>query len=91
MSTLNPTRKVSRRHELREDTVVTFYARALGYFENNRNTVYGILGGIVLVVLLLFVFSWNKSSKNAKALSEMAFAVQRYEAGDFQASLDGDA
>jgi len=91
MSTLNPTRKVSRRHELREDTVVTFYARALGYFENNRNTVYGILGGIVLVVLLLFAFSWNKSSKNAKALSEMAFAVQRYEAGDFQASLDGDA
>ena len=91
MSTLNPTRKVSRRHELREDTVVTFYARALGYFENNRNTVYGILGGIVLVVLLIFVYSWNKSSKNAQALTEMAYAVQKYEAGEYQASLDGDA
>jgi len=91
MSTLNPTRKVSRRHELREDTVVTFYARALGYFENNRNTVYGALAGIVVVVLIVFAFNWNSTKKNAQALSEMTVAVQRYEAGDYQASLDGDA
>jgi len=91
MSTLNPTRKVSRRHELREDTVVTFYARALGYFENNRNTVFGVAGGIVLIVLAFLGYSWMQSSNNDKALSQMAVAVQKYEAGEFQASLDGDA
>jgi len=91
MSTLNPTRKVSRRHELREDTVVTFYARALGYFENNRNTVFGVAGGIVLIVLALLGYSWMQSNNNEKALSQMAVAVQKYEAGEFQASLDGDA
>jgi tetratricopeptide (TPR) repeat protein len=90
MSTLNPTRKVSRRHELREDTVVTFYARSLGYFENNRNTVYAMLAGIVLVVAAIMGFAWMKASNNEKALSEMSTAVQRYEAGEYQASLDGD-
>jgi len=90
MSTLNTTRKVSRRHELREDTVVTFYARALGYFENNRNTVFAILGGILLVVASIMGYSWMKSNNNTKALAEMAVAVQKYEAGDYQASLDGD-
>lgn len=90
MSTLNPTRKVSRRHELREDTVVTFYARVLGYFENNRNTVYAAAGTIVAVVVLILAFSWNQSRNNERALSEMAVAVQRYEAGNFQAALDGD-
>jgi tetratricopeptide (TPR) repeat protein len=91
MSTLNPTRKVSRRHELREDTVVTFYARALGYFENNRNIVLGALGVIIFVVLAFVTFAWNQTNKNEKALSEMAIAVQKYEAGEYQAALDGDA
>lgn len=91
MSTLNPTRKVSRKHELREDTVVTFYARALGYFENNRNTVYSVAAGIVFVVLAFLGYAWMQSNNNQKALSQMAIAVQKYEAGEFQASLDGDA
>ena len=91
MSTLNPTRKVSRRHELREDKVVTAYARALGIFENNRNMVLGIAGGIVLVVALILGYAWNQGRQNETALTEMATAVQRYETGEFQAALDGDA
>ena len=90
MSTLNPTRKVSRRHELREDTVITFYARAIDFFENNRNLVYGILGGIVLVAALIVGWNWNQANRNETALSEMAEAVRQYEAGSYQASLDGD-
>lgn len=90
MSTLKPTRKVSRRHELREDTVVTFYARALDVMENQRNVVYGALGVIALVVVFILGMGWYTSNQNDKALAEMAFAVSRYEAGAFQASLDGD-
>lgn len=91
MSTLNPTRKVSRKRELREDTVITFYARALGYFENNRNVVFSTLAGIVVLVAVIMGMSWMNATNNAKALTEMAVAVQKFEAGEFQASLDGDA
>ena len=62
MSTLNPTRKVSRRHELREDTVVTAYARALGYFENNRSVVFGAAAVILLIATLIVGLSWNPFS-----------------------------
>lgn len=90
MSTLKPTRKVSRRHELREDKVVTLYARAFDLYENQRNLVYGIVGGIVLIVLVFVGLAWNSSVRNERALSEMAFAVDRYEDGAFRAALDGD-
>ena len=91
MSTLNPTRKVSRRQELREDTVVTFYARALDILENHRQTVIYAVAGVVVAVLLALAWSWNQGNRNEQALSEMADAVRLYEAGSWQAALDGDA
>jgi len=90
MSTLNPTRKVSRRQELRQDTVVTFYARALGFYENNQNLVYGIGAGLILLVLVIVGWNWNQANRNDTALAEMAEAVRLYEAGSYQAALDGD-
>ena len=90
MSTLNPTRKVSRRQELRQDTVVTFYARALDVFENNRQAVYGVVGGILAVVVLVLGWNYYQDSRNDAALADMAEAVRMYEAGSWQAALDGD-
>jgi len=90
MSTLNPTRKVSRRQELREDTVVTMYARALNILENNRQAVIGVAAGIIAVVVLVLAWNWYQGNRNEQALSEMAEAVRMYEAGSWQAALDGN-
>lgn len=90
MSTLTPTRKVSRRHELREDKVVTFYTRVLGFIENNRNLVYGLLIGAVVIVALFFGYSYMQSNRNSEALALMSTAVAKYEAGEYDAALDGD-
>ena len=90
MSTLTPTRKVSRRHELREDKVITFTARILGYIEENRTKAYAIFGGIILIVASGLYYSYNQSAKNTLATSEMARAVGRYEAGEYAMALDGD-
>lgn len=90
MSTLNPTRKVSRRQELREDKVVTFYARILNVFENNRQAVIVAGASVLAVILLTMGWNWYQGNRNDQALSEMAEAVRLYEAGSFQAALDGD-
>lgn len=90
MSTLTPTRKVSRRHELREDKVVTFYARALGFVDKNRPLVYGALAAIAIILVVLFGYSYLQANRNAEALIEMTEAVSRYESGDYAAAIDGD-
>jgi len=90
MSTLKPTRKVSRRHELREDTVITFYARALDFYEKNGRLVQMAAAGVVVVIALFLAYGWYQSGQNEKALAEMAFAVDRYEDGAYRAALDGD-
>lgn len=90
MSTLTPTRKVSRRHELREDKVITFSSRLLEYFDANRTAAYAIFGGIILIVALGLYYTYDQTSKNTLATSEMAEAVSRYEAGKYAVALDGD-
>lgn len=90
MSTLTPTRRVSRKHALREDKVVTFYARVLGLVENNRTIVYGAFTVIVIVLAMIFGFSYIQSSRNADALEQMTEAVIRYESGDYVTAIDGD-
>lgn len=90
MSTLTPTRKVSRRHELREDKVITFSSRVLEYIELNRTKAYSIFGGICLIVALSLYWNYSQASDNEVATSEMAMAVSRYEAGEYAVALDGD-
>jgi TolA-binding protein len=91
MSTLNPTRKISRRHELREDKVVTAYARLLDLVDRYRTIVYGAAAVVVFVVLAFIALSFMQAAKQQEALDEMAVAVTAYEAGSFQTALDGTA
>jgi len=90
MSTLTPTRKVSRKHELREDKVVTFYARTLGFIDNNRTMAYSALAGVVIFLVVIFGYSYLQSQRNTEALETMTEAVSRYESGDYTAAVDGD-
>ena len=89
MSTLNPPKSASRRQELREDRVVTFYARAWQYADQNRKLIYGILAAIVAVVLLIVVWTWNQSRKADEAQVHLGRIVSVYEAGRFQQALEG--
>lgn len=89
MSTLNPPKSASRRQELREDRVVTFYARAWQYADQNRKLIYGILAAIIAVVLLIVIWTWNQSRRADEAQVHLGRIVSVYEAGRFQQALEG--
>lgn len=89
MSTTNPTRKISRRHELREDKVITLYARALDLVERNRKVVLYGAAAIVIIVVSVVGLTWLTSSRNVTAAERMASAVRAWESGDYRTALEG--
>ena len=89
MSALKSPRHVSRKHELREDTVVTFYARAADYFYKNKKVVYGALGAVVVVALLVVAYVFYLGQKQEKAVELLGGVVQLYEEGRYNEALEG--
>ncbi len=89
MSTLKPTKKISRRQELRQDTVVTTYTRFLDFFDNNRQLVYGVLAGIILILLAILFWRYTSERKSEAAEMESVAAIRLFEQGEYQLALDG--
>ena len=91
MSTYKAPKRMTRRQELREDKVVTLYSRFMEYFDENRNIVFGILGGIVLIVIMGFGYGFFKDQQENQAQEVLSRAVRLYEADNWREALDGNA
>lgn len=91
MSALNPPRHVSRKHELREDTVITLYARVWEFFDQNRKVVYGALAGLAAVVLIVVGYVFYLGRQQDRAAELLGGVVQLYEEGQLRDALDGTA
>lgn len=89
MSTLKAPRHVSRRKELRQDQVVTFYAKAWQFFDQNRPLVYGGLAVIVALALALVGYGYYQSQQNVEAQQQLGRVVTLYENGNYRQALDG--
>ncbi|GAB5519735.1 MAG: tetratricopeptide repeat protein [Rhodothermales bacterium] len=92
MSTLTPPSKISqkqKKQELREDAIVTTYAKGLSFYDNNKNLI--IAAGVVVVLLIAGFFGWSymQGQKENTAQAALSDAVRAYEAGNFQQALDG--
>lgn len=79
---------VSRQH-LREDQVVTAYARVWAYFEEHRGLVYGLLAVLVLAIFAAVAYAVYLGKQQDKAEQLLATSVQAYEANQFQDALEG--
>lgn len=84
-----PQTKPSSRKELREDRMVTLYAKAWLFFEENRTLVYGALAGLVLLAAGVAGYLYYQTQQQAAAEEELARIVRTYEQGSYQAALDG--
>lgn len=90
MSTYKAPKRMSRRQELREDKVVTFYSRSMEYFEENRSVVFGIIGGVVLLVIMGFGYGFFMDQQETQAQEALSRAVRLYEADNWREALDGN-
>lgn len=91
MSALKTPQKTSKRQELREERLVTLYAKAWMFYEENRTLVYGILAGIVVLAAAIAGYVVYQNQQQQEAQDLLAGIVSMYEQGNYQQALDGTA
>lgn len=89
MSTLSAPKKISKRQELREDTVVTAYAKSWAFVDQNKSLVIGAAVGVLVLIVAAFGWGFYQASQESAAQDRFAEALRLYEAGDYQVALSG--
>ncbi|MEM6336234.1 MAG: tetratricopeptide repeat protein [Bacteroidota bacterium] len=89
MSQLQAPRKLSKRQQMREDTLTTFTDRALVLFEKNRTLLIGIGVGIVALVLLGFAYNYYQGQQAIEASERLGAILNVYENGSYEQALEG--
>ena len=89
MPTPKPPRNISRKHALREDTVVTFYARVWRFVDAYRTPVYGAAGVLVALAVATVGYVFWQGQRAAEADDLLAAVLPLYEQASHQEALDG--
>ncbi len=89
MPTPKPPRNISRKHALREDKVVTFYARAWRFADAHRKPVYGAVGALVALTAAIVGYAFWQGQRAAEADNLLAGVLPLYEQASYQEALDG--
>jgi tetratricopeptide (TPR) repeat protein len=90
-SMLKPPKQVSRRQELREDKVVTAYARTMTLAEKYKGALIAAGVGIVVVFLGVLGYVFYLSGQSDTADEALGAVLPLYENGQYQEALDGTA
>jgi tetratricopeptide (TPR) repeat protein len=85
---LHPKHKITKK-ELKEDALISSYAKVSGWYEENKRTLAYALGGVVLVAALTLVFINNRRANNEKAVAELGKVYEYYDNGQYQLAVDG--
>lgn len=85
---LTQKKKITKK-QLKEDTLVTYYYKAVAYFDEHKKPVLIISGAIVLLAVLIYLYSNKLKNDNEKAALELSRVVALYEMGNYQEAIDG--
>ncbi|QKZ11661.1 tetratricopeptide repeat protein [Spirosoma sp. KUDC1026] len=72
------------------DALTGQFERAEYFFEENRNVLFGVLGGIVLLIVGFFGYRYYVSSQDETAQVELFPSVYQLEADSLKQALNGD-
>ncbi len=89
MTASSTSRSTSKRQELRQDRFITFFARAWGFFDRNRTLTYGLLAGLVVLILLGIGYAYYHNQQQEEAQQRLGAIISVYESGNYQAALEG--
>ena len=88
MAQINPPKSLAPTHDVRDDAALRV-SRSQEFFEDNRNLILGVIGG--LVVLAVLVIGWRtwQDRRSSEGQELLGAILTEYEAGNYQVALDG--
>ena len=84
-------RKSERKKQLRENWLVTLYAQAWLYYDQNKQKVFAGLAGLVVLVLAIVGYVYYLNQQQEAAQEHLDAIVPVYERGEYTTALDGTA
>jgi TolA-binding protein len=85
---LRPKKKISRR-ELKEDALVATYVKLTSFYEENKRMISIAVTAVVIAVFAVVIYVKNRADNNEKAITALGSIFETYDAGQFQAAVDG--
>jgi tetratricopeptide (TPR) repeat protein len=84
-------RKISHK-EIKQDKLVTTYFQFRGWFEvpENRKKILMGVGIVVVLVVVFFLYTSNKKSKNDEANAKISAVITLIQAGKYNEAINGD-
>lgn len=89
MSALKTPEKTSRRQELRRNWLVQLYAYALLVYEENRQLVYGLGVGLLVLILAAPGYMYYQQRQAEQANKLLGKILPTYEQGNYNQALNG--
>lgn len=85
---LNPKKKITKR-ELKEDALISTYAKTMTFYERNKRYISIGLTSLVAVIILIVVLVNNRNANNEKAAAELGKVLPIFDGNQFQQAVDG--
>lgn len=82
-------KSTSRKSDLREDTVVTVYAKALQLWDEQRTLVIGAAVGLVALIAIGIGVSLMQGAQEDEAQAMLGAVLPAYESGSYEQALEG--
>lgn len=86
---LKPRKRITKK-ELKQDTLVTAYFKAVNLIRNNRKIVSGTVTGLVIAVIVVIAYMNNMRSNNTKAATDISQVLGAFSGGAYQVAINGD-
>lgn len=85
---LHPKKKISKR-ELKEDTLISSYAKVTKYYETNKRNISIAITAVIAIVLVTAVYIKNRADASEQALARLSQVTSFYDNGQYQLAIDG--
>lgn len=85
---LRPKKKITRK-ELKEDALVTSYAKVTKFYGTHKRQISIGITAVVVVVIAAIIYTKNRTENNEVAFSQLGGIYSYFDNGQYQAAIDG--